>query len=482
MNIIDTSSGSEILAVAKNGKKISIQNKLKLNASKTHEIFCDIFSLEFPLFSLSKPSKKSLKYLISDMRIMIAPNSEYGQTTMKDKEVWLYIFSKCMNMMKTRGVISHNLTFTYYDCLSFIRPNNANFNKTDHKRIDDALDRLKTTSIKLVGQYGTDEYNVDHFSYISEWKRRKKSSEDTATIQVTLSNFVVENFLLGGLSYELNPLYFSEATMLNRRLYEVGLRRAGTKKYSCSGEILYARLGSCQEYRKFHHRMRNYKSMAFLGYALAFDDRNDVFSLLRASDGSKKLRNITVAELKAAKLIKPNAKAATIIKSLGSEYYVTDLYPAQTEEMIDAQEYPTAEQIIAHDEAQKTNVNPENSVKKEKVLVDEVEDVKGSILAQLIAYGDQEYKFEEQSEIVDLPVSQVFKQFKVPISDLNTENIHNVILSDEDHRLAKWYNALMNANYRIVDGAGNRLPAVAIVIAYKQYCCDILGYDYADFA
>ncbi|MCE8005630.1 replication initiator protein A [Aestuariivita sp.] len=106
----------------------------------------DMASMEHPIFSLAvKPDMRELKYKTANGEQLVIVPSGKGLATIMDKDILLYCISKLVNQLNRGAEISQTVELTAHEA---IVATNWRTNKTSYQRFEDALDRLRGTTIK----------------------------------------------------------------------------------------------------------------------------------------------------------------------------------------------------------------------------------------------------------------------------------------------------------------------------------------------
>jgi hypothetical protein len=121
------------------------ENFVVLDEFQTTSQRCDLFTLEYPIFSLSRiPNKEPF----SAGQFTISPNSMQGQPTMYDKELLIYVISKTDGRAKPRASQwDRTVRFTGYDFLKFT---GKDVGGIQYQRLHQSLNRIAFCGIERV--------------------------------------------------------------------------------------------------------------------------------------------------------------------------------------------------------------------------------------------------------------------------------------------------------------------------------------------
>ena len=120
------------------------ENFIFLDDIQTNSKRCDLFTLEFPIFALSK--KANLEPVLSK-RLIVSPNPMYGQPNMYDKETLIYVCSKLIQAQNNGVLLGNKVRFTGYDSLKFT---GKKFNGNNYAKLKESLNRISSTHISFV--------------------------------------------------------------------------------------------------------------------------------------------------------------------------------------------------------------------------------------------------------------------------------------------------------------------------------------------
>jgi len=192
----------------------------------------DMASMEHPVFSLSvKPDKRELTYENASQRLRVVP-SGLGLATIMDKDLLLYCISKLVHAMNEEEEISPWVEMTAHEVMV---ATNWNTGKRDYKRFEEALTRLRGTT--LVTDIRTGEHmQTRGFGLIDEFEidRKDERGELSPFGRMTRVRVKVSDWTFRAVQARevltINPRYFRLRRPLERRIYELARKHVGEQR------------------------------------------------------------------------------------------------------------------------------------------------------------------------------------------------------------------------------------------------------------
>ena len=215
-------------------------------------------SMEAPIFTLSTKPDLSIwtwKSKDGNKSIKVAP-SVLGRATQHDKDVLIYVVSQLTEALnRGREDAMHRVVrFTVHD---FLVTTNRGVSGDDYKRLQEAFDRLRGTSITTDIKTGGQRVK-EGFGIIDRWKIIEKSPNDERMIavEVTLSEWLY-NAVSAFEVLTIHPDYFRLRKPLARRLYELARKHCGHQSSWAIGlELLREKSGSKSSIKEFRRMVR----------------------------------------------------------------------------------------------------------------------------------------------------------------------------------------------------------------------------------
>lgn len=228
---------------------------------------CDLFdyalkddgvSMEAPIFTLATRPDVSIWHWESkdgNRAITVTP-SVLGRATQFDKDLLIYVVSQMTEALNRGRPDAHSRTvrFRVYDYL--VATNKLTGGK-EYQRLQDALERLRGTSIKTNIKTGGQRVK-EGFGIVDSWSIIEKSPSDDRMIavEVTLSKWLF-NAVQAHEVLTLNADYFRLRKPIERRLYELARKHCGDQPYFVIGvQLLQEKCGSKSALFEFRRALR----------------------------------------------------------------------------------------------------------------------------------------------------------------------------------------------------------------------------------
>lgn len=215
----------------------------------------DMASMEHPVFSLSvKPDMRELEYRHDNKRVVVVPSGK-GLATIMDKDIVLYCISKLVHQLNAGDEISPWVELTAHEAMV---ATNWRTNRESYQRFEDALDRLRGTTIKTDIPTG-DHRQTRGFGLIDEYEitRRDESGEESVFGRMTRVRVKLSDWTFRAVQsmevLTINPLYFRLRRPLERRIYELARKHVGDRKqtFKIGLDKLQKKVGSNSAPKKF---------------------------------------------------------------------------------------------------------------------------------------------------------------------------------------------------------------------------------------
>lgn len=258
---LDTESGS---LVEEGGVKRGL---LPVHHPNRDFFLCDLFdyalkddgvSMEAPIFTLAtKPDTKVWHWESKDKtRSVTVTPSVLGRATQHDKDLLIYVVSQITEALNRGREDAANRTvrFRVYD---YLVSTNKRVGGKEYQRLQDALERLRGTSIKTNIKTGGERVK-EGFGIVDSWKIIEKAPDDDRMIgvEVTISKWLF-NAVQAREVLTISNDYFRLRKPLERRLYELARKHCGHQpNFTIGVELLQEKCGSQCSIREFRRMLK----------------------------------------------------------------------------------------------------------------------------------------------------------------------------------------------------------------------------------
>lgn len=228
---------------------------------------CDLFdyalkddgvSMEAPIFTLAtKPDTKVWHWESKDKtRSVTVTPSVLGRATQHDKDLLIYVVSQITEALNRGRADAANRTvrFRVYD---YLVSTNKRVGGKEYLRLQDALERLRGTSIKTNIKTGGERVK-EGFGIVDSWKIIEKAPDDDRMIgvEVTISKWLF-NAVQAREVLTISNDYFRLRKPLERRLYELARKHCGHQvSFTIHVELLQEKCGSQGSIREFRRMLK----------------------------------------------------------------------------------------------------------------------------------------------------------------------------------------------------------------------------------
>lgn len=256
---------------------------------------CDMFdyamkddgvSMEVPIFTLAtKPDLSVWQWESQDKSrgITVTP-SVLGRATQFDKDLLIYVVSQMTEAMNRKRLDANSRTvrFRVFDYL--VSTNKLTGGK-EYQRLQDALERLRGTSIKTNIRTGG-QHVKEGFGIVDSWKIIEQAPDDErmVAVEVSLSKWLF-NAVQAHEVLTINPDYFRLRKPIERRIYELARKHCGKKPSFLIGvALLQEKCGSKSSIFEFRRALREIiKTDTLPDYRIVLDDKMDQVTVLKRS-------------------------------------------------------------------------------------------------------------------------------------------------------------------------------------------------------
>lgn len=263
----------------------------------SENIYNDMASLEFPLFSL-KSSKEVRVYENKSIgfTLSITPSVTLGTPTIYDADVWIFAISKLIKAVNEGKPIDRTIRFTAYD---FLISTNRDTSQKEYERLLTSLRRLHSTSITTTHEWSdihkrpkfvpadtnTDQL-IKGFHFIDDYKiYRNKHTKKLEAIEITLSNWLFRAIEKRAVLKMSND-YFRISSPLHRRIYEISRKHCGNQpEFKISLAVLREKTASTATHKKFKQMIKQLQNSDMPDYTFELDEYFDIVTIRPKTKG-----------------------------------------------------------------------------------------------------------------------------------------------------------------------------------------------------
>ena len=213
--------------------------------------------MERPFFSLAKrPRTTPILYRAADVEVQVFAMPEHGMATIWDADIIIWATST-LNRMREQGIndLPRTLTTTSYDLLRAIKRDTSG---RAYQELQAALQRLQTTSISTSIRAPKRRTKAG-FNWLDKWTLEVDPDTDQPRgMTITLSDWVYEGIMGERSLLTMHPDYFLLSGGLERALYRIARKHAGTQRggWTCRVEVLRDKTGSDAQPKEFNRMLR----------------------------------------------------------------------------------------------------------------------------------------------------------------------------------------------------------------------------------
>lgn len=280
---IDGFNSADVPSDATKGKR----GLLPVHHPNRDFFLCDLFdyalkddgvSMEAPIFTLAtKPDLSVWHWESQDgSRAITVTPSVLGRATQFDKDLLIYVVSQ-MTEALNRGRLDANSRTVRFRVYDYLVSTNKLTGGKEYQRLQDALERLRGTSIKTNIKTGGQRVK-EGFGIVDSWKIIEKTPDDDRMIavEVSLSKWLF-NAVQAHEVLTINPDYFRLRKPIERRLYELARKHCGSQAQFVIGvALLQEKCGSKSALFEFRRVLRDIvRTDTLPDYQLVLDDERD---------------------------------------------------------------------------------------------------------------------------------------------------------------------------------------------------------------
>jgi plasmid replication initiation protein len=225
--------------------------------------------MERPFFSLAKAKRTApILYRAGDVEVQVYAVPEHGMATIWDADVLIWSASHLVEAADRGWPTSRFFRFTPYQLLGAIGRGRG---QREYRLLKGALARLQSTVIRTTIRQG-EHWRRQQFSWINEWEELVTGSGRVEGMEFVLPDWFYQGVLDRHLVLTIDPAYFQLTGGLERWLYRVARKHAGSQTSGWRFDLrhLHAKSASLARFSDFALDLRRLVARQPLpGYALA---------------------------------------------------------------------------------------------------------------------------------------------------------------------------------------------------------------------
>jgi len=211
-------------------------------------------TMAHPMFSLSKKKETKIFYEHNDYTVIARNSPDVGVCTMFDSDLLKFIWSLCMNYLKSGIKFPKRISFKPADFFRFIgvKPGGSSY----HKLVG-MIARLRSTDYETTVGASDGTYVVG-VSWFSSSLYKRDDNGRLLYVEVELSDWFIAMIKSEKSFLTLPVEYFKIKSATERRLYEVIRMHCGRQpEWSCGLDKLHVKVPSNCDKRKFRYYIKN---------------------------------------------------------------------------------------------------------------------------------------------------------------------------------------------------------------------------------
>jgi plasmid replication initiation protein len=230
--------------------------------------------MERPFFSLAKtPRTRPILYKAADVEVQVLGLPEHGLATIWDADVLIWAASQIVAAENSGFATSRFFRFTPYHLLRAIGRPTGN---RQYLLLKAALARLQSTVIATTIRNGP-HWRRRQFSWINEWEEMTTRAGRVEGMEFVLPEWFYNSVIDRSLVLTIDPAYFRLTGGIERWLYRVARKHAGSQPKGWTFEVshLHAKSGSLARPSDFALDIRRIAARQRLpGYRLQIEREN----------------------------------------------------------------------------------------------------------------------------------------------------------------------------------------------------------------
>lgn len=227
--------------------------------------------MAYPFFALAKtPRMAPIGFQTGDITVRVEGTPPHGIATIWDADVLIWAASQIVEARDAGLPTSRAIVTTPFEILRFIRRGTS---ARDYQRLRAALDRLQSTTV-LTSLRQPERHALHRFSWLNEWRAPVDENGRATGLELVLPDWFYAALLDERLVLRLDPAYFHLTGGIERWLYRVVRKHAGSQPQGWQFDFrhLYRKSGSLARYSDFALDLRRIAARDPLpGYQLSVE-------------------------------------------------------------------------------------------------------------------------------------------------------------------------------------------------------------------
>lgn len=209
-------------------------------------------TMERPFFSLAKkPRKTPIEYDVGGTTVKVYPVKEFGIATIWDADVLIWAATQITEELDRGGQPGRKIHFHPHNLLKGIRRNTGG---DQYRKLQDALRRLAATYVETnIRVPKGSRKKVVGFHWLEQWDNLEDEDGKPLGMSITLPEWLYQGITERGLILSIHEDYFLLTGGLERWLYRVARKHAGSQETGWQFTIrqLYDKSGSAARFSDF---------------------------------------------------------------------------------------------------------------------------------------------------------------------------------------------------------------------------------------
>ena len=245
-------------------------------------------TMERPFFSLAKRTRlEPIEYNVGNVWVEVSANAQFGMATIWDADILIWAATQITEALDRGLAPSRTIQFHPYNLLRSIRRTTGG---KDYARLRAALERLAHTAVRTnIRANGKKKFTSFH--WLDSWQETiDEATGEPIGMTITLPNWLYEGITEQGLVLTIHEDYFLLTGGIERWLYRVARKHAGSQLdgWAFTMRQLYDKSGSTARPSDFAIDIRKVVELNQLPeYELSLDRNGEGEEIVRFIHRSK---------------------------------------------------------------------------------------------------------------------------------------------------------------------------------------------------